>query len=120
MLHRSPLLVETLVSKQITRPGPIYLYRRPTGPKATTIGMEKLNRFLHRAAQHFDLGPVLNGDQQQARQVATDYYNHIMREAKQAKIPEEEIKKRLKDISPHLKRSLMTFFTYFDAKLKTT
>jgi hypothetical protein len=119
-MKRTPLLIETLVTKQITRPGPIYMYRRPMGPRPPTLKGEKLNRFLHKVGQHFDFAPLMNGDQQQARQIAGDYYKHVLASARQEGISEEEIKRRLKDISPHLRRGLMTFFTYFDAKLKTT
>lgn len=117
-MNRTPLLLETLVTRRITRPGPIYLYRRPAGPRPPK--KESINRFLHRAAQHFDFGPIMTGDQQQARQVAGDYYQHLKQAAKESGISEKEIKDRLKEISPHLRRSLNTFFTYLDAKIKTT
>jgi hypothetical protein len=60
----------------------------------------------------------MTGDQQQARQVAEDYFAHLKKSADQQRIPFEDLKKRLKEISPHLKRGLLTFFTYFDGKLK--
>ena len=116
-MERSRLLIETLVAQKITRTGQTYLYRRPTGPRPAS--REAINRFLHKAAQHFDFGPLMTGDQQQARQVATDYFQHLKREARSKRVPEEELIERLKQTSSHLRRSLLTFFTYLDAQIKT-
>lgn len=116
MIERRALLVETLVRRQITRTGQTYLYRKPTGPRPTS---EEMNRFLHKAAQEFDFGPLMTGDQQQARQLATDYFEFLKKSAKNAGIAEDDLVARLKQISPHLQAGFRTFYTYLDAKVKT-
>ena len=116
-MKRKPLLLETLVTKKITRTGDTYLYRRPTGPRPAS--REQINRVLHKANQHFDFGPLMTGDQQQARQVALDYFRYLKGEAKTQGVSDAELIDRLKQTSPHLRRSLLTFFTYLDAKVKT-
>lgn len=115
-LNRRPLL-ETLVTKQITRTGGVYLFRPTVGPPA--VSNQKIDRFLHDANQRFDLGPILKGDQQQSRQIALDYLRFIKSEANRLKIPKKETMARLRNSLPHIRRSLLTFFTYLDAQVKT-
>lgn len=115
-LNRQPLL-ETLVTKQITRTGGVYLFRPTVGPPA--VSSQKIDRFLHDVNQRFDLGPILKGDQQQSRQLAFDYMRFVKSEAERLKVPKEETMKRLRNSLPHIKRSLLTFFTYLDALVKT-
>jgi len=117
MTTRQTLLLETLLKRQITRPGPVYLYRKPQGPPLAS--KEKLDRTLWAITQGFDFGPLMTGDQQQARQVAQEYLSYLRKRAAQHKVPYSELRRRLKEISPHMRRGLMTFYTYFDAKVKT-
>lgn len=115
-MDREPLLIETLLSRRISRSGDVYSFRPTVGPPA--VGNQKIDKFLHRANQRFDISPVLKGDQQQAKQTALDYFKFIKNEADKAKLPEKEVMGRLKGSMPHLKRSMLTFYSYLDARVK--
>jgi hypothetical protein len=116
MIQRQQLLVETLVKRQMTRQGEIYMFRKPMGPPPGDL---KIDKFLHRIAQLFDFGPLFNGDQQQARQVARDYIGHLKKHAAREKIPWGKVSGRLRRSSPHLRNGLLTFFVYYDARIKS-
>lgn len=116
-MRRSELLIESLMQRQMTRQGPIYLYKKPVGPPATSD--EKLSKFLWDTAQRFDLSPIIHGDQQQARWVAQDFVAFLKKRAAQERIPFEEVRKRMKTIGPHMRRSVATFYTYLDAKVRS-
>lgn len=117
-MNRTPLLLETLTSRRTTRAGPLYLFRRPAGPPATNDVY--LDQWLHKIGQTFDFTPLLNGDQLQARDVALGYLKHLKTEAKREGMDWAPLAARLKQISPHIRRGLMSFHSYFDANLKTT
>ena len=117
MIVRRPLLIETLVSRQITRPGPVYMYRKPGGPPQPTD--KKLDRTLWNITQSFDFSPLMNGDQQQARQVAQDFLSFLKKRSSQDGLEYRGIVDRLKKISPHIRRSMLTFHSYLDAQIKT-
>lgn len=115
-MQRQHLLIETLVRQQRTRTVPHYLFRKPQGPPSAQN--KQLDRFLHSVAQDFDFGPLFTGDQQQARQIAMDFIEHVKKNAKRAKLDPSEVIARLKRISPHVRKGLLTFHSYFDAKVK--
>ena len=117
-MERQPLLIETLLSRRISRAGSVFAYRPTVGPPA--VHDQKIDKFLHYANQQYDMGPILKGDQQQARTIALDYLNYIKQQAKKANLPEDAVMRRLKESMPHIKRSLLTFYTYLDAKVKTS
>lgn len=116
-MRRSPLLLEALIKKTMTRQGPIYSFRKPAGPPAhddiRTI------KFIWDATQRFDLTPIIQGDQQQARWAAQDYIEHLKRRARAEGIPFEKVRERIKRIGPHMRRSLATFYTYLDGRART-
>ena len=115
-MEREPLLIETLLQRRISRSGNVYSFRPTVGPPA--VGGQKIDKFLHDANQRFDISPILKGDQQQAKQVALDYFSFIKREAASAGLKEDEVMKRLQGSMSHLKRSLLTFYSYLDARVK--
>jgi len=117
-MNRTPLLLETLTTRQTTRSGPVYLFRRPAGPPVTNDVY--IDRWLHETGQKFDFTPLFNGDQMQARTVAQGYIKHLKDQAKKDGMDWDVISRRLKEISPHILRSLRTFHSYFDARLKTS
>lgn len=112
---REPLLLETLVSRRMTRQGEIFMWRRPQGPPP---GDDQIDRWLHQATQSFDFAPLFNGDQQQARIVAQRYIEHLKKTASQDGIDWRSVKERLKQVSPHLRRGLRTFFAFYDAAIR--
>jgi len=114
-MKRQPLLIEML-TRRISRSGNVYMYRPTVGPPA--VSNQKIDLFLHKANQRFDLSPILKGDQQQAKQVALDYHSFIMGEAERGGFSKDEVTARLRESLPHLKRSLLTFYTYLDANAK--
>ncbi len=115
-MDREPLLIETLLQRRISRSGNVYSFRPTVGPPA--VSSQKIDKFLHSANQRFDISPILKGDQQQAKQVALDYLTFIKHEAADAGLQEEEVMKRLQGSMSHLKRSLLTFYSYLDARVK--
>ena len=113
-MKRRPLLLETMVSRRMTRQGEIYTYRRPAGPPPN----EAVDRWLHKTAQVFDFTPLFNGDQQQARWVAQDYIKHLRDQANRDGMDWDEVKERLRQAGPHVRRALNTFFVYYDSQVK--
>jgi hypothetical protein len=99
----------------MTRQGNIYMFRRPAGPPPD----EEIDRWLHKATQVFDFTPLFNGDQQQARWVAQDYLRHLQQEAKRDGMDWGDVRARLRQASPYLRRSLVTFFTYYDGRIRS-
>ena len=116
-MKRQPLLIETLLKRRISRAGGVYSYRPSVGPPA--VSDQRIDKFLHAANQQYDMGPILKGDLQQAKQIALDYLNYIKEQSSKAKLPEDEVLSRLKESMPHIRRSLLTFYTYLDAKVKS-
>jgi len=98
----------------MTRQGPIYMYKRTAGPPPN----DDLDRWIHKATQAFDLTPVMSGDQQQARWVAQDYFNYLKTQARRDGMDWKTIVARLKQVAPFLRRSLASFFTYYDAQAR--
>jgi hypothetical protein len=99
----------------MTRQGPIYMYRRPSGPPPN----DEVDRWVHKATQTFDFTPLFNGDMQQARWVAQDFLKHLQQEARREGVDWSVAKARLRQASPYLRRGLMTFFAYYDGRLKS-
>lgn len=114
-MRRQPLLLETLITRRMTRQGNIYMFRRPAGPPPN----ETLDRWIHKATQTFDFTPVFNGDQQQARWVAQDFLKHLEQEAKRDGMDWSAVRTRLRQTSPYLRRGLQTFFVYYDGKVRS-
>jgi hypothetical protein len=112
---RQPLLMETLITRRMTRQGKIYMFRRPAGAPPN----EDLDRWVHKATQTFDFTPLFNGDQQQARWVAQDFLKHMREEANRDGKDWVEVRARLRKQSPYLRRGLQTFFVYYDGKLRS-
>jgi len=115
---RQTLLVETLVTRTITRRGPVFMYRRPQGPPVTSD--DSIDRWLHKTTQAFDFSPMFNGDQYQSRIVAERYLAHLKKESAREGMDWGEVASRLKQISPHLRRGFQTFFSFFDASVRTS
>jgi hypothetical protein len=107
--------MEALIRRRMTRQGEIYMFRRPTGPPPN----ETTDRWIHKATQLFDFTPLFNGDQQQARWVAQDYLKHLKTEANRDGTDWDTVRDRLRQASPYLRRSLQTFFVYYDGKLRS-
>ena len=107
--------MESLITRRMTRQGPIYMFRRPTGPPPN----DAVDRWVHKAAQSFDFTPVFNGDQQQARWVAQDYIKHLQSEARRDGMDWGVVRARLRESAPYLRRGLHTFFVHYDGKLKS-
>jgi len=84
------------------------------------VSDNSLDKWIHGATQTFDFTPLFNGDQIQAREVAEGYLKHLKKEASHSEMDWEVVSKRLKESSPHLRRGLMTFFAYYDGRVKTT
>lgn len=115
-MHRRNLIIESIMTRQqITRSGNVYNYRRPSG--ASSIN-EALNKFLWSVAKSFDFGPIISGDSQQTRQVALDLITSITKQAKRQNIPVSEVKEKLREKSPHIRRGLLNFHSYLDSQLK--
>lgn len=114
---RQRLLVETLISRTITRRGPVFMYRRPQGPPVTSD--ETLDRWLHKTTQTFDFAPLFNGDQHQARIVAERYLEHLKKEARREGMDWSALAARLNQVSPFLRRGFQTFFSFFDSATRT-
>lgn len=112
---RQALLCESLIARRMTRQGTIYMFRRPTGPPPN----EKLDRWIHKATQIFDFTPLFNGDQQQARWIAQDFLQHMRQEAKRDRMDWSEVRERLRQSSPYLRRGLNTFFAFYDGKIRS-
>lgn len=107
--------MESLITRRMTRQGNIYMFRRPTGAPPN----ETMDRWLHKATQTFDFTPLFNGDQQQARWVAQDFLKHLKTEAADDGMDWEEVRSRLRQASPYLRRGLMTFFVYYDGRVRS-
>lgn len=107
--------METLITRRMTRQGPIYMFRRPAGPPPN----EDVDRWIHKATQSFDFTPLFNGDQQQARWVAQGFLKHLQMEARRDHMDWDEVRARLRQSAPFLRRGFQTFFVYYDSKLKS-
>jgi len=112
------LLVETLITRRMTRQGQIYMFRKPQGPPVTDD--RHLDQWLHKATQSFDFSPIFSGDQQQARIVAQDYLQHLKKEASRERLEWGPLARRLKQVSPHLRRGFSTFFAFYDGSLRSS
>lgn len=115
---RQPLLVEQLIKRRMTRQGNIYMFRRSPGLPATQD--KHLDEWIHKATQSFDFTPLVLGDQQHARLLAQDYFKHLQTEAQHDRKDWVEIRSRLKQISPFLRRALQTFFVYYDSQVRSS
>lgn len=115
-MQRRQLLVEFVTKRQMTRQGPIYNYKKPVGPPT---GDARIIKFIWDATQTFDLTPIMQGDQQQSRWAAQDYVKHLKKAAAKAGIPFQQVLKRLKTMGPHMRRGLLSFHTYLDARARS-
>jgi hypothetical protein len=93
------------------------MYRKPHGPPSAVD--QNIDQWLHRSSQAFDLSPLMNGDQVQATALAQHYIEHLKAEAGRASLNWQAVVERLRQISPHFRRGLMTFSTILDARLRT-
>ena len=115
-MKRQELLLEYLIKRKKTRQSDVYHYRKPVGPPP---GDDTLDRLIHAAAQEFDFGPLVTGDQQQARQIAQDFIEHLSRHSRSQGVDKKDVHARLKQMSPYIRRGLMFFHTTLDGRLKT-
>jgi hypothetical protein len=116
VIKRQGLLLEYLIKRRKTRQSDVYFYRKPMGPPP---GDEKINRLIHAAAQEFDFGPLITGDQQQVRQIASDFIEHLTKHARSQGVDKKIVHARLKQMSPFIRRGLMFFHATLDGRLKT-
>jgi len=114
---RQTLLAENLISRQLTRVGPVFMFRKPQGPPVADDA--SVDRWLHKTTQAFDFSPLFMGDQFQARVVAQRYTEHLKKQARRDDLEWSSVSKRLKEISPHLLRGFRTFFAYYDGAVRT-
>ncbi len=115
-MERQELLLEYLIKRRKTRQSNVYHFRKPVGPPR---GDEKIDRLLHAAGQSFDFGPLMTGDQQQARQMATDFIEQVVSQARAEGVDKKIVLARLKQMSPFIRRGLFLFHATLDGRLKT-
>lgn len=108
-------LHEVLVRQQKTRQGLVFKRREAAGPPPS--GNPLLDELLHTAAQHFDFSPVFSGDQNQARQAAQLFKQHVLLIAREVGVSEQEVNERLDTLLPFWRTALRRFLTTVRAEL---
>lgn len=108
-------LHEVLTRQQKTRTGLVFKRREAAGPPPSENRL--LDEMLHMAAQHFDFSPLFSGDQNQARQAAQLFRQHISVIAQEVGVSEEEVKERLNTLLPFWRTAFRRFLATIRAEI---